>query len=104
MEPFTGLPLGIILTQYGPVGLCVLAVLAGWLIPRWVLSELRKDRDKWREAYFKSEDTKAVLANHLSAVLHEYGPTANQALNAIPRAGGDANVVQENTQPGSPRR
>lgn len=47
LDPFVGLPLGQ-LSAGALVGLIVLLVLSGRLVPRQNLQDMRDDRDKWR--------------------------------------------------------
>lgn len=42
------------LIQYGPLGIVLLLILVGLLVPKGSVEQIRIDRDEWREA-FRSE-------------------------------------------------
>lgn len=49
-------------TAAGLLGLVVLMVLFGWLLPRWTVKEIMKDRDSW-----KAQATSLLETNRLHA-------------------------------------
>lgn len=49
-------------TAAGLLGLVVLMVLFGWLLPRWSVKEIMKDRDAW-----KTQATSLLETNRLHA-------------------------------------
>lgn len=44
------------------LGLVVLMVLFGWLIPRWAVKEIRVDRDAWKTEAIELRETNRLLA------------------------------------------
>lgn len=52
--------------EWSPVALLslvVLMILFGWLVPRWALSELRKDRDEWKALALTQQGISKTLAD-----------------------------------------
>jgi hypothetical protein len=49
-------------TPVGLLGLVVVMVLFGWLLPRWTVKEIMKDRDSW-----KAQATSLLETNRLHA-------------------------------------
>ena len=47
IDPLAGLPIGQV-SAGALVGLVVLLILVGRLVPRQALLDMREDRDKWR--------------------------------------------------------
>jgi len=49
-------------TLSGIVGLIVLMVLFGWLLPRWTVKDIIRDRDAWKTQALSLKDTARLLA------------------------------------------
>lgn len=70
MEELLGLPV-VGLTAPFLLGLSVLLLLTGKLIPRRTYDDLRKDRDDWKAAHAKSEETRAELVSHMTVMVEQ---------------------------------
>jgi hypothetical protein len=68
------------------VGLVVLLVLRGQLVPRRQLEDLRQERDTWREAHTVSEEARRDAQDQAGELL-ELSRTAGALMTALPRAG-----------------
>lgn len=66
------------------LGLVVLMVLTGRLVPKSV-------SDAWRDAYFKAQEANAVKDQAI-AQFAEAGIVTARALDALPQPGGDPDV------------
>lgn len=94
------------------VGITVLAILRGYLVPRSVVTDLRADRDKriaeliaevtrWRDAHERSE-TARLEAQAQAGELLELSRVATRFFAALPRAGEvktDVDVDQASAAP-----
>lgn len=49
-------------TAAGLLGLAVLMIMLGWLVPRWVLKYIIRDRDEWKTIAMDLKDTNLLLA------------------------------------------
>lgn len=101
-----GIPL-LVPSAYGLISLIVLAVLRGYLVPRRILEDVRKDRDDrvaeahalaemWRSAYEYEREARGKLAEHsdLSIATARTATAALRAVTAPPVEGDpDANAV-----------
>lgn len=67
----------------GVVGLIVLMVLRGLLIPRRIYLDMREERDTWREAHRVSEEARHVAQDQAGELL-ELSRTAVPLLRALP--------------------
>jgi hypothetical protein len=45
------------------LSLVVLMILFGWLVPRWSVSEIRKDRDAWKAQAEEQREINRTLAD-----------------------------------------
>lgn len=73
------------ITQFGPttlLGVFVLLVLLGYLVPRKVVKTIEKDRDTWKEATFALLAMDRAKSNQLGEVLKTAETTRN-VLEAI---------------------
>jgi hypothetical protein len=58
--------MGLSPQEWSPVALLslvVLMILFGWLVPRWALVELRKDRDAWKLQATEQQAINKTLAD-----------------------------------------
>lgn len=76
------------LTLGGLLGLAVLAVLAGWLVPRRTLTDQQRQAEHWRTAYENSEKARAEQADQIRE-LSELARTTNAMIAALPRRSND---------------
>lgn len=53
------------------LGLAVLLLLTGRLIPRRTYDDLKKDRDDWKAAHQKSEETRGQLVGHMTVMVEQ---------------------------------
>ncbi|MFI5974816.1 hypothetical protein [Streptomyces sp. NPDC051452] len=52
--------------QYGVVGLIVVLLILGVIVPKYVMTSLTADRDKWREAFEKERDAHQLTREQLA--------------------------------------
>lgn len=81
LDPLVGLPIG----QFSAgalVGLVVLLILIGRLVPRQSLLDMREDRDKWRSTAEEWQRTAMQLQMSMEKLLI-LGETTNHALSEI---------------------
>jgi hypothetical protein len=64
------------------LGLAIILILRGRLVPRSTYDDLRADRDQWREAHRLSEEARLTQTRQLDAVL-EVGETVKNVMNAL---------------------
>ena len=88
-EWLDGLPVGG-LSAAAILGIAVLMILRGQLVPRRTHDEVRTDRDTWRAAWEASEEARRVQAQQLGELL-ELAKTTDHFIRALPRppGGGD---------------
>jgi hypothetical protein len=82
--------MGISLLQGGAaaiVGLVVILILRGALVPRSTLRDLQAERDMWRAAHQASEECRHEDRQQLG-LLMEYARTADHVLRSLPQAEG----------------
>lgn len=88
-EGFSGLNLSL----SGLLGLAILLVLLGGLIPRYVVNQIRADRDtrlaeareeitNWRSAYQTSEEARSLQSQQLGELL-EQGRTTDAFIRSL---------------------
>ncbi|WP_406431558.1 hypothetical protein [Streptomyces sp. NBC_01589] len=53
--------------QYGIVGLIVVLLIIGVLVPKWAMNNLIVDKDGWREAYETERDAHQATRRQLAA-------------------------------------
>lgn len=82
MSDVAGIPLGD-LSPWGLVGIAVLFILLGRLVPRSTLLDARKDRDSWRTAHEVSEKARAELAQSVHDLL-EHARTTDAFIRSLP--------------------
>ncbi|MFB7461319.1 hypothetical protein [Streptomyces sp. NPDC056188] len=71
----------------GLLGLAVLLVLTGKLVPRRLYLDMKQERDLWRQAHTESEKGR-VEAQRQSGELLELSRTAGHILTSLPRPDG----------------
>ena len=77
-----------LLTRGGPWGLIalvVVAILKGWLVPRSIVDDTRKDRDDWRAAYMDLQKARAAETAQLVPLVQEYAETTDAFIRSLPR-------------------
>jgi uncharacterized membrane protein len=52
--------------QYGIVGVVVVLLMIGIIVPKYVMTALTQDRDKWREAFEKERDAHQLTREQLA--------------------------------------
>ncbi|ROP53265.1 hypothetical protein [Streptomyces sp. PanSC9] len=52
--------------QYGVVGLVVVLLILGVIVPKYVMTSLTADRDKWREAFEKEREAHQATREQLA--------------------------------------
>ncbi|WP_430376682.1 hypothetical protein [Streptomyces sp. B1-3] len=52
--------------QYGVVGVVVVMMVLGVIVPKYVLSDRTADRDKWREAFEKEREAHQLTREQLA--------------------------------------
>lgn len=88
-----GIPI-IGLTAPGLLGITVLLLLIGKIVPRSVLQDKIDESNRWREAY-KEERAARALADKQTAELLELAKTTNSVISAVfgdrmlPKSSGD---------------
>lgn len=81
--------------QFGLGGLfmtlIVIAVISGTLLPKSILTEMRRDRDSWRRTAETALETNRILtdtneqqAESLQKLTYEFAATTNRFLNSLP--------------------
>ena len=70
------------------LGLAVLMLMLGWIVPRKTLLDKQREADQWREAYYKERDARAVANKQVEDLL-EAVRTNHAIVKAV------FNVVQE---------
>lgn len=90
----SGLAVGEVSTA-ALLGLAILALLRGWLVPRSVLDDVRRDRDTrladcqaqitdWRDAYRAADARADILAGQVDELVHQ-ARTTEQVLQSLAR-------------------
>jgi hypothetical protein len=69
------------LTAPGLLGLAVLMILAGFLVPRFVYNEKKQECEKWREAY-EAERKARAASDAQTAELLELAKTTHKIIAA----------------------
>lgn len=83
-------------SSVGTLLLAVILVLSGWLVPRKVVSDLRKDRDarlqdartetaNWQKAYQASDAARELQASQLGQLM-ELAKTTDQFIRTLQQA------------------
>lgn len=75
-----GIPVGD-LTAPGLLGLAVLMVLAGFLVPRYLYNEKKEEAEKWRQAY-EAERKARATSDAQTAELLELAKTTHKIIVA----------------------
>ena len=78
---FEGFPVAD-LTAPGLLGLAILLLLFGKIVPRSTLQDKIEECNRWREAYEKERDARA-LADAQTAELLELAKTTNSVISAV---------------------
>lgn len=82
MEAF-GITVGE-LTTATLLGIGILLILTGRLVPRRTYDDALRDRDRWQTAHSVSEEARLTQTRQLDAVL-EVGETVKQVMGALDR-------------------
>ncbi|MEV5472952.1 hypothetical protein AB0L66_11420 [Streptomyces sp. NPDC052207] len=75
--------------QYGIVGVVVVLLLIGIIVPKYVMTSLTADRDKWREAFEKEREAHQATREQLAKaeergdVAIEQGKTLTRLLEEL---------------------
>ena len=78
----------------GLMGLVVLLILTGRLVPRSTLLDMREERDTWRAAHVESEAARQAEREQVTELL-ELSRTAGHVLTSLPKSrevGADADA------------
>lgn len=70
------------LTAPSLLGLTVILVLSGWLVPRFFVNEKNKEIERWREAYEREHEAR-LLSDSQTTELLEVSKTSNAILVAM---------------------
>ena len=70
----------------GLMGLVVLLILTGRLVPRSTLLDMREERDTWRAAHVSSEAARLAEREQVTELL-ELSRTASHVLTSLPTKG-----------------
>ncbi|MET8185739.1 hypothetical protein ABZV15_08065 [Streptomyces sp. NPDC005246] len=70
--------------QYGVVGLVVVFLILGVVVPKYVLSDRTADRDKWREAFERERENRELTQQQL-AKAEERGDLATEQAKTLIR-------------------
>jgi hypothetical protein len=82
-----GVPASV-LTVGGLLGLAVLLVLTGRLVPRRTLVDKIAEAERWREAYEHAEEARAEQAEQIGELV-ELARTTHAAIASLPRRRSD---------------
>jgi hypothetical protein len=74
------------LTAASLLGITVLLILTGMLVPRRILKDAYRDRDEWKAAFHLSEWSRLEQSDQVGELL-EHAKTADALLRALPRGG-----------------
>lgn len=94
---FGGIPLG----NYTPqalLGMTVICIILGWLVPRATLKDKAEESERWRKAYEAEREARAI-SDAQTAQLLELAKTTHNILEAMfgtterARQSGGTNVV-----------
>lgn len=77
-----GIPIEV-LTPAGLLGLVILFIVMGRLVPRRTMEDVIRDRDEWRAAHKISEESRAELAGQTKELL-EYARTTDAFIRSLP--------------------
>lgn len=64
------------------LGLAVVFVLLGWLVPKATVKDLKEDRDTWKQAFYTERDLR-IKSDEQSEKMLEGNKTMLSVLNAI---------------------
>lgn len=81
VEEVWGIPLGE-LTAPTLLGIAIVLILRGSLVPRKTHDDIINDRNQWREAHRISEEARLAQTKQLDAVL-EVGETVKNVMTAL---------------------
>lgn len=87
-----------LLNDLGPEALLVLIVLlilSGFLLPRWTVTQIKKERDEWKNTAIQAQETANKTITTLAQYTQVYGKTTTRVLNSLPSAEG----IDEDTVP-----
>ncbi len=93
---FGGIPI-LAYTPEALLGITVLSILAGLLVPRRQLKDKDEESERWRKAYEAERDAR-ITADAQTAELLEIAKTTHDILDAM----FNTSVGRHRTQPGGP--
>jgi hypothetical protein len=70
--------------QYGIVGVIVVMLMVGYIVPKYVMSNLTADRDSWRLAFERERDAHDLTRQQL-AKAEERGDVATEQAKTLIR-------------------
>ena len=70
--------------QYGIVGVVVVMLMVGYIVPKYVMSNLTADRDSWRLAFERERDAHDLTRQQL-AKAEERGDVATEQAKTLVR-------------------
>lgn len=79
---------GVPIVQLTPgilLGVGILAILTGRLVPRRTYDDVKEDRDSWRAAHQLSEHERVIVTEQMKELL-EHAKTTNAIIRALPHA------------------
>lgn len=82
LDGLGSLPLGA-LTPAGLLGLLIILIALGKLVPRRTMDDIVEDRNQWREAHRTSEEARVELQQQVQELL-EHSRATDAFLRAIP--------------------
>ena len=88
MEGLGGIPVGA-LTPAALLGLVILAIVMGRLVPRRTMEDIIHDRNEWRAAHRISEQSRMELAAMVGELL-EHARTTDAFIRSLPHPHGEA--------------
>ncbi|HWU22990.1 MAG TPA: hypothetical protein VN088_15750 [Nocardioides sp.] len=69
-------------TEGGLIALIVILVLTGWLVPRRLLQDARRESERWRQAYELERRAREQLLDHAQLAV-ETARTTTAVLEAV---------------------
>ena len=69
MSEFVGISLETLAIPSVLLGIAVVLLLTGKLVPRRTHEDMKEERDHWRQAFLDSEESKSVLLQTLQSLV-----------------------------------
>lgn len=89
-----GLPPVEVLTPSALLGLCILLILTGKLVPRRTYDDKAHEADQWRAESRIKDQQIHELAEQNTALLHDFGPTILSLMQGIRKTAEQSEVEQ----------